>query len=320
MSSDDKCNDSSCLSYNSDDISSTETKKYAKYNGIINVYLNGEILAYRTKTLCGDMTSKLARDLSDNIWVEEHTIMTENGKACILMEYPGADFKALVEHFHLKNVIGEGTKKAPLSNNESEYTSILMGHIYGDDFVVVRSLCCDIDSIIISSKVDKDKITEWLGSAGKTETPTLLYRASRDGWDASDFHRMCDGKGATVTVVKSSDGYIFGGYTDVAWRQGEEYESSAVSFLFSLKDHAGVGPVKMSIKSDKTASAILQGSNYGPTFGNDCDLYVASNANTKSSSYCNVDCTYQRPSNIDDPYFLTGAYNFTASDYEVFLV
>ena len=32
---------------------------------------------------------------------------------------------------------------------------------------------------------------------------------------------MCDGKGATVTVVKSSDGYIFEGYTDVAWGYGD---------------------------------------------------------------------------------------------------
>ena len=58
-------------------------------------------------------------------------------------------------------------------------------------------------------------------------------------------------------------------------QSGERYESSVVSFLFSLKDHAGVRPMKMPIKSDKTASAaILQGSSYGPTFGNDCDLYV----------------------------------------------
>ena len=52
-------------------------------------------------------------------------------------------------------------------------------------------------------------------------------------------------------------------------------------------------------------------------------FYVASNANTNSSSYCNVDCLYQRPSNTctDDPYFLPGAYNITAaSDYQVFLV
>jgi hypothetical protein len=63
-------------------------------------------------------------------------------------------------------------------------------------------------------------------------------------------------KGATTTVVKNSDGYIFGGYTDVAWERNGSYKSSSVSFFYSLKDHAGIGPVKMSIKSDMTESAV----------------------------------------------------------------
>jgi hypothetical protein len=162
-----------------------------------------------------------------------------------------------------------------------------------------RSRCHNIKSNIISSKVDKEKITEWLASAGKTSEPKLLYRASRDGWSASDFHRMCDGKGATVTVVKSSDGYIFGGYTNVAWEEKGRYKSSAESFLFSLKDKAGIGPI---------------------LWKRSCDLCVASNANANTCSYCNVGNAYQRPSNTTPTYFLTGSRHFTVSDYEVFLV
>ena len=44
----------------------------------------------------------------------------------------------------------------------------------------------------------------------------LLFRASRDGWAAADFHSCCDERGPTVTVVKSGD-YIFGGYADKSW-------------------------------------------------------------------------------------------------------
>ncbi len=224
-----------------------------------------------------------------------------------------------MQHFHLKNVIAEGAKKVSLSC-KSKYTPMLIKHFYGDDDEMVRSLCySDIESTVISSKVDNEKITEWLASAGKTSEPKLLYRASRDGWDASDFHRMCDGKGATVTVVKSSDGYIFGGYTDVAWEQNGVWKSSAESFLFSLKDHEGVGPVKMPIKSHMTGDAVYHDSNYGPFFG-DGDLDVASNANSNTSSYSNVGYTYQLPSNTNDPHFLTGSRNFTVSEYEVFLV
>jgi hypothetical protein len=49
--------DSSCFPHKNDDVSGTETKKSATFNGIMNLFLNGEIVAYRVKTVCGDMTS-----------------------------------------------------------------------------------------------------------------------------------------------------------------------------------------------------------------------------------------------------------------------
>ena len=53
---------------------------------------------------------------------------------------------------------------------------------------------------------------------GKQSKVTLLYRGSRDGFAANDFHSKCNGKGATVTIVLS-DGFkhVFGGFTNVAW-------------------------------------------------------------------------------------------------------
>ena len=42
------------------------------------------------------------------------------------------------------------------------------------------------------------------------------WHAKTDGWAASTFHRQCDNKGPTVTIIKVNN-YIFGGYTDVSW-------------------------------------------------------------------------------------------------------
>jgi hypothetical protein len=206
---------------------------------------------------------------------------------------------------------------------KSKYMPMLIKHFYNDDDEMVRSHCCSgIESTIISSMVKNEKITEWLASTGKMSAPKLLYRASRDGWGPSDFHGICDDKGATVTVVKSSDGYIFGAYS-VEWRQSSGvYKSSAKAFLFSLKDHAGaVGPVKMPILSNNTEKAVIHDSSYGPMFGNGYDLRVASNANENTSSSCNVGHTYQLPSKFTKPHFLTaGSKYFTVSELEVFLV
>ena len=45
----------------------------------------------------------------------------------------------------------------------------------------------------------------------------LLYRTSRDGWTAKDFHTRCDNLGATLTLFKTNDGKVCGGYTSVSW-------------------------------------------------------------------------------------------------------
>ena len=73
------------------------------------------------------------------------------------------------------------------------------------------------DSAILSSD-QRQTLTNWLK---ETRTFTnvsniLLYRASRDGWAASNFHSCCDNKAPTVTVIKSGN-YIFGGYTEQPW-------------------------------------------------------------------------------------------------------
>ena len=73
------------------------------------------------------------------------------------------------------------------------------------------------DSVILSSD-QCQPLMNWLKDTGalKNASDILLYRASRDGWAASNFHSCCDNKGPTVTVVKSGNN-ILGGYTEKHW-------------------------------------------------------------------------------------------------------
>ena len=46
----------------------------------------------------------------------------------------------------------------------------------------------------------------------------LIYRASEHRYSAKSFHKYCDNvKGPTLVIIKSSEGYIFGGYTTQSW-------------------------------------------------------------------------------------------------------
>lgn len=71
----------------------------------------------------------------------------------------------------------------------------------------MQSLYVTLDSQILSTE-DVDHLKKWIGKEFKTE---LIYRASKDGWGASDFHRLCDNKGPTIVVCKSNYDKIFGG-------------------------------------------------------------------------------------------------------------
>ncbi len=67
---------------------------------------------------------------------------------------------------------------------------------------------------LVSEQYD-DKLLEWLGNDYNWK---LLYQSSEHGYTAESFHKYCDNvKCPTLIVIKSSGGWIFGGYTTKSW-------------------------------------------------------------------------------------------------------
>ena len=63
-----------------------------------------------------------------------------------------------------------------------------------------------------------------------------IFQASAENdWSAEAFHRACDGKGPTLSVLKTTDGRIFGGFTEVSWESPKEafYKEDQNAFLFA---------------------------------------------------------------------------------------
>ncbi|XP_020624701.1 uncharacterized protein LOC110062180 isoform X2 [Orbicella faveolata] len=154
--------------------------------------------------------------------------------------------------------------------------------------------------------------------------PCLLYRASWNGWAASSFHSCCDGKGPTVTVIKSGN-YIFGGYTEQAWETSEgDYREAPGSFLFSLVNPSGLPPTKMPLIAGREGNAIYCDSSCGPAFGRSRDnpfpTFDLKISSLPHSSPCSVrlNGSYQCPTGQDATTFLTGSELFTVSEMEVF--
>ena len=60
---------------------------------------------------------------------------------------------------------------------------------------------------------DQELVLSWLNN--KNFVSELLFRKSRDGSTPMDFHNKCDNKGFTITFIETTNGYKFGGYTEL---------------------------------------------------------------------------------------------------------
>ena len=101
-------------------------------------------------------------------------------------------------------------------------------------------------------------------------TLSLLYRASRDGHNAAAFHARCDGKGPTLTALRSANGCVFGGFAAVSWaspRYAPVPVKAPGSWLFSLVGVRGSRPLRMDLVDANHAKAVCHSSGYGPVFG-----------------------------------------------------
>ena len=68
------------------------------------------------------------------------------------------------------------------------------------------------DTQLVDKKYDS-YLKEWAGDYNMK----LIYRSSEHEYSGESFHEFCDDKGPTLVIIKSSGGWLFGGYTTQSW-------------------------------------------------------------------------------------------------------
>ncbi|KAG9296749.1 hypothetical protein G9A89_001381 [Geosiphon pyriformis] len=141
----------------------------------------------------------------------------------------------------------------------------------------------------------------------------LLLRGSRDGFTPKEFHRLCDSKGATLTVIKvRGTGEILGGYNPLDWKATDEgkYQETKDSFIFSLGENFPKSAILSRVA--ESTQAIYYNKVWGPSFG---VFDLALHGNFSGDGLCrSLKGQYEnelRPRECED---------FSVEEYEVFQV
>ena len=138
---------------------------------------------------------------------------------------------------------------------------------------------------------------------------TQIYKASKDGATGGDFHRCCDNKGPTVTLIESTNGYIFGGYITITWEGPSSWTQKGNdenAFVFSVNN-------KCKYPIQDKSYVIYNQKDYGPNFGSN-DIYIKKsffndNSTSSTTQYYNFS-----PKNV------AGDTNFKVKELEVYFV
>ena len=164
------------------------------------------------------------------------------------------------------------------------------------------------NSVIL--KDDEDvMIKNWINN-NKPLSFDLIYKATRDGDDVKDFHKLCDEISPTLTIVRAKNGNRFGGYTSCALTKNSSDQAinDPSAFVFSIDK-------KYKYNTNNPSYAIRSITSRGPCFGSNCPFYIGNKFLTNNSSYSNPSNDYNCP-----PYVLTGAEYFTVDELEVYKV
>ena len=197
-----------------------------------------------------------------------------------------------------------------------------------------------LDGCTLLNGEQQATLADWLG--GMARTSRQIYKATRDGFSVKNIHLCCDEKGETVTVMRTTTGYLFGGYTDVSWSSDDReqwktgflsssvswssdnsnsWKTSSLSFVFAFTS-SGLGnrPLKLNLSGVNNCNAVNHGSSLALWFGNSGAMGVLDRSPSGLQGHSNFNSghTYQFPPDVTDNFWLAGEEKFQLLEIEVF--
>ena len=261
---------------------------------VVGLKLQNKITEQQKKKI-EEQGSKL--DEQEKMIIEQNKIINEQGKKINELVKKIEFFEK--ENNEIKNELKDIIKELK-SHKEKEKILVQTEKI--NPIINSQSKIINFDSF--------KQLNNWINPL-KSLKFELIFTASINGDKSNIFHKFCDGKGPTVTVVKGENEYIFGGYVTVPFSSDGQSYYDDKALLFSLTNMK-----KFPVKIKEQAVCHLIG--WGPYLGykNFCDLAIFPGCLSNNGSYSDPKSyEFNRVDLIG-----TSKKNFGVEDYEVYLV
>ncbi|KAJ5072123.1 pep-cterm sorting domain-containing protein [Anaeramoeba ignava] len=123
-------------------------------------------------------------------------------------------------------------------------------------------------------------LKKWIEDEEFWFSSKLNYSMTKEGKSPKRFHSICDNKGKTLVLIKTTEDYIFGGFTKIGWTTNKTqwvkkkddwgWIRDENAFIFSLrrgKNSDDSTPQRFKIQPGRENHAICYAYFSGPSFG-----------------------------------------------------
>ena len=131
----------------------------------------------------------------------------------------------LVNEQRLKNKIKILEEKIDVLEKKIE-NNIILRRIKNENTLIGDIIKTNEQMNLICDWIDREKAFKF----------KLLYKGTIDGDTQEIFHKRCDNKGPTISIIESIDGQIFGGYASKSWDKNKGDIPDPNSFLFNVNN------------------------------------------------------------------------------------
>ena len=112
----------------------------------------------------------------------------------------------------------------------------------------------------------------------KIKGAKVIFSTKKDGDEPSTFHKKCDHKYNTLTLIEAVNNRRFGGFANLPWCSADVYKDDKNCFLFSL-DFMEAYPYK------NDGHGVHSFPDLGPSFGSGHDLYIGEKSLSQKKGY-----------------------------------
>jgi hypothetical protein len=185
-------------------------------------------------------------------------------------------------------------------NNTQGYVTIARDTIFNNSIILAQRHKSALDTL----------------SVDIVSSSSLIFRASRDGWNGSTFHTFCDKNVPIFIVFRSTGNYIATAYTQTAFRSSNDYIYAPPGsvWLNNLENSSGTISTTKFLNTFYPQYTLYDNSSYGPCFGGGYDLGVQSSMTTVSTNKHSYAGTGYSSS------ILFGSTNATLNEIEVYKI